>query len=114
VKKRLILALVLVLLLEPWIVSLIRCEVLTAKYADTELLEAVNTYQAYMVIDSLKVLDYEPYSYCRVYGKNEESGNVFILTYDSDESRNGWNVVHWDTIWSKAGNADRFIWPYIR
>ena len=113
-KKRMILVLVLILLLEPWIVSLVHCELLTAKYADAHMLEAINAYQAYVEIDTLKVLDYKPHSYCRVYGKSEEAGNVFILTYDLGENQNNWNVVHWDTVWSKTGSADGFIWPYMR
>ena len=113
-KKRLILLLILVLLFEPWIVALIHCEILTAKHADADMLEAVNAHQAYMEIDTLKVLDYKPYSYCKVYGKSESSGNVFVLVHNFDEDQSGWNVVHWDTIWSKTGSADGFIWPYIR
>lgn len=110
-----ILLLILVLLVEPWIVSLIHCEVLTAKYADADMLEAIQAHVAGMMeIDTLKILAHKPYSYCRVYGKSDTSGNEFILTYNFENEQSKWNVVHWDTIWSKQGSADEFIWPYIR
>ena len=114
-KRRMILVLVLVLLFEPWVISLIHCEFLTAKYADESIFEAVNAHvQAYMEIDTIKILEYKPYSYCRVYGKSGTWGNEFILTYDFEDDQSRWDVAWWDTIWSKVGSADGFIWPYIR
>ena len=113
-KKRMILLLILVLLLEPWMLSLIRCEILTAKYADAEMLKAIDAHGMTDAAAALKVLEYKPYSYCKVYAKSDESGNVFILRYAFEDEKPDWEVIVWDTVWSKTGSADGFIWPYIR
>ena len=113
-KKRIILLLILVLLLEPWILSLVRCEVLTAKYAGADMLKAIDAHGMTNETEVLKVLEYKPYSYCKVYAKSDESGDVFILRYTFEDEKPDWEVIVWNTVWSKAGSADGFIWPYIR
>ena len=77
-KKIARLCLILFIILEPWIVSLIHCEILSAKYYDESLLEACNT-NGMVEVDTIKILDYKPFSYCKVYGKSTDTGNMFIL-----------------------------------
>ena len=105
--------LVLFILLEPWLVNLFHCEILTAKYYDENLLEACNA-NGMVEVDTVKILDCKPFSYCKVYGKSEDAGNIFFMLYDSKSNDTKWRVVYWDTIWSKSGSADGFVWPYIR
>ena len=112
-KKIARLCLILFIILEPWIVTLIHCEILSAKYYDESLLEACNT-NGMVEVDTIKILDYKPFSYCKVYGKSTDTGNIFILLYDHENDDTEWEVVHWDTVWSKSGSADGFVWPYIR
>ena len=114
-KKRMILLLVLVLLFEPWLVSLIRCEILTAKYADADMLEALKDYEGMQGrITTLKVLDYKPYSYCRVYAKSKERACEFILVSDYENNPLYWDVVYQDVVWSSGGYGHDPVWPYIR
>lgn len=103
--------LILFILLEPWLASLLHSEILTAKYCDESIFEACDAH-GMLATDAIKILDYEPFAYCKAYGKSAEAGNVAILVYEfaSDE----WNVVSWHTVWSKSGSADGFVWPYIR
>ena len=47
----------------------------------------------------------------RVYYVTENSfGNMISFV----KYNNNWDMVNWETIWSKSGSADGFIWPYIR
>lgn len=113
-KKTILIGLIFVMLVEPWFVSLLYCELLTAKHYDTDLYEACNANSMVGEIETLKILEYKPFSYCKVYGKSDEMGNVFMLTYAHDNDQSQWEVIYWDTIWSKNGNANGFVWPYIR
>ncbi len=112
-KKIMVICAIVFALSMPWIASIIHCEILTAKYSDEYLLDACNNNMVGR-LDTLKILDYKPYSYCKAYGKTNESGNLFILIYDGYIGQPSWNAVYWDTIWSKTGNADGFVYPYIR
>lgn len=112
--KRLKTALILlVLLLEPWCVSLIRCEILTSRYCSVEIWETCEAWPMAGDIKQIKVLDYDRYDcFCKAYVKEEDAGNVYYLI--KNESYD-WEIYGVDTIWTKkGGNADGFIWPYIR
>lgn len=97
-----------------WSISIIHCEIQTRKYTDEYLLEACNSNNMIGHLDTLKVLDYEPYSYCKVYGKTRNTGHIFILLYNGSIEQPSWTVVYWNTIWSDEGSASGFVYPYIR
>ena len=88
--------------------SIAYCEILTSLYGkefdglevETNMLQEA---------DFLKVLDYSKTN-ARVFYKNSYNSNVLEF-----ENHNGiWKIKRWDTIWSKEGSADKFLWPYIR
>lgn len=92
-----------------WIGSFIRCEILTAKYGQkfSELYELTNMIDK---IDYLKVIEYSGDSACVYYVTKYSFGNM--ITFVNHD--NNWDMANWETIWSKSGSADGFIWPYIR
>ena len=110
-KKRLIiLLLVIIIPILIWIASLVKCEVLTYKHGK----EFESLYKQTNMLDKqkyCKVLDYSD-TCARVYyvGVNRETGNV--IWYIKKDGN--WELDEWDTVWSKTGSADGFIWPYIR
>lgn len=107
-KLKILLIISLCLFLSFWGISILRCEVLTIQHGN----EFENGYMQTNMIsepDYLKVLNYSNIS-ARVYYVNKYSGNV-ISFIKKDSS---WHMTEWDTIWSKFGSADDFIWPYIR
>ena len=107
------LCLIVFILLEPWLVSLVHCEILTARYADESMYAACDEH-GMVDAQSIKVLDYRRYSYCKIYVRAEDSGHIFILTYNFDGEASGWEAALWDAVWSASGSADGFVWPYIR
>ena len=112
-----------VLILCIWLIPLSYCEILTMKYGNDELLALCNEYCSSMVdeLDTLKVLEYNDLSFCKVYCRNKTSGHIFELKYspdtaqtDSKEQRlSQWRVTKWDTRWANGGNADEIVWPYV-
>lgn len=104
---------IVLLVLSPWIVSLVRCEVLTAKYADNEVVAACESNNMIGKIDTLKVLERKPL-FLKVYVRNGQGGHVMLLEKEMDTDRERWKVGQWQTIWAKHGSADGFVWPYIR
>ncbi len=91
-----------------WSASILKCEVLTFQHwKEFEGLEESTN----MIGNSetVKVLDYSDLS-ARVYYKNREGGD--ILTFEKQDGE--WVYNKWETIWSRTGSADDFLWPYIR
>ena len=43
---------------------------------------------------------------------SEEFRNGNILTYKKENG--SWYFDRWETVWSRSGSADGFVWPYIR
>lgn len=63
--------------------------------------------------DYLKILDYSDTDATVYYvGPNRSYANIIRFSRDSKKSQ--WIQVGWNTIWSRNGNADGFVWPYIR
>ena len=62
----------------------------------------------------IKMLDYSRDMFCKVYVREDDGGSVYYLLRDK-ESEWKWKIIGWDTIWTTGGgNADGFVWPYIR
>lgn len=112
-KKSAIVCVIILLVLEPWLVSLIHCEILTAKFSSNELIAVCEENNMIGEIDTLKVLEKNPF-FLKVYVKNEQGGHVMLLEKSMNTIEESWKIVYWWTIWSKQGSADGFIWPYIR
>lgn len=101
-------------MLDPWLVSLIRCEILTAKFNGNELISVCEENNMIGEIDTLKVLEKNPFFFLKVYVRNEQGGHVMLLEKDMNTIQKQWKIAYWWTVWSKYGSADGFIWPYIR
>lgn len=93
-------------------ISLFKCEFLTAVHGDE--FEGLETNTNMLEkSDYLKVLDYSDTDSTVYYvGPNRSYAN--ILSFSRNGKTDQWVHVKWDTIWSKSGSADGFIWPYIR
>lgn len=110
-KKRIIIILTIIIsfFVLFWLGSFIKCEILTARHGQefSELYKLTNMIDK---IDYLKVMEYSKDN-ARVYYVTENSfGNMISFV----KYNNNWDMVNWETIWSKSGSADGFIWPYIR
>ena len=104
----------MILLLEPWAVSLVRCEILTRQYCTDEIRETCVSWPMAGTIRQIKMLDYSRDMFCKVYVREDDGGSVYYLLRDK-ESEWKWKIIGWDTIWTTGGgNADGFVWPYIR
>lgn len=64
-KKILLIGLFFIMLVEPWLVSLLYCEVLTAKHCDMDLLEACNANRMVEEIETLKNWNTNPFLIAR-------------------------------------------------
>ena len=112
-RKTQIAVVLIMLILEPWIASLTYCEILTAKFSNSDLVTVCESNNMIGSIDTLKVLEKNPW-YLKVYVRNKQGGHVMLLENNKNASYEQWEVKDWWTIWAKHGSADGFIWPYIR
>ncbi|MDL2281329.1 hypothetical protein LJC10_05705 [Selenomonadales bacterium OttesenSCG-928-I06] len=98
-----------------WRLAILECERFTSEYGkEFETIYQENT--SIGEIDYLKVLDYSD-TFARVYyvSTYPEVGNACgdIVTFTKKDGQ--WVYNCWEkTVWSKKGNADDYIWPYIR
>ena len=96
-----------------WLLCLAKCEMLTNLYQgyfnETYALEGMSDNIAF-----IKVLQYSD-DYAKVYVVNKDKkgysmGNIFAFKRPYDK----WVYDSWlRTVWSKNGNADGFVWPYV-
>lgn len=107
--KYLIIGIVLCLIFT-YVFSLVKCEVLTLKHYH-EFEDVCNT--EFRQVNSLKVLDYSQYDMAHVYciGNDNTIGEVLRFKYDFDDDK--WYVLDYLSGWSKTGNADDIIYPYL-
>lgn len=92
-----------------WLVSLIRCEVLTRLHGN----EFLNIHKETNMLDEiefLRVLDYTK-SRAQIYyaGADKSSGDIVGFVRCGDI----WEFNEWETVWSSQGSADGIIWPYL-
>lgn len=107
--KYLLLAAVLIFLLY-WGGCLAKCEILTYLHGD----EFSEAYKENTMIGPQKYWKVISYSgdTASVYfvAENRAFGNLLQFEFIDGQ----WVHTTWDTVWSKTGSADGFIWPYIR
>jgi len=99
----------LLLILVFWIISFCRCELLTLRYKD-EFADLYLQTGIISQIDRVKVISYSVNNAQVYYSSKNGSGNLLFFKKQSGE----WTLERWETIWSKSGSADGFIWPYMR
>lgn len=92
-----------------WLLSLLRCEILTFIHKD----DFKNAYISNNMLGDMEqfhVLSYKN-GYARVYyiGKGKSSGDV--LTFKKENGK--WLEIEWETVWSGCGgSASGVVWPY--
>lgn len=99
-----------------WLGSVAACEYYTYRYR--EAFENVQVHDIGGIHplkedgfeEDIKVLEYTD-EHAVLYVKSSSSGNLYY--FDRGEG-GGWTHDTWDTVWSLAGSADGFVWPYIR
>lgn len=96
----------IVLFIMIWLCSLLKCEINTYKHGkEFEHMEQIDPGNG-----TIKVLDYSD-DYARIYYKTFEYG----IIYKYKKYNNKWCFEEWgETVWSRRGSADGFIWPYGR
>ena len=92
-----------------WGSSLIKCEVLTWRYgAQFPFPDKVSSMSG--ELDYLKVLELTDTNALVYYvSGNHNIGDTVTFIHRGDN----WEYEKWVTIWSKSGNADEVVFPYI-
>ncbi|MBQ7936615.1 MAG: hypothetical protein IJ333_09780 [Clostridia bacterium] len=105
--RKMILAVLIIIVLFVLALPYIRVEYLTFRYG-TEFAQLEQ--QTNMLHDSryLKVFEYSEDEATVFYASN--TGDMITFVKDGDT----WKLETWKTIWSKTGSADEFVWPYYR
>ena len=110
-KKKTILCILLIALLIPalvWVVSLIKCEILTQKYYDDfQYAYTSNTMLGQM--EYFKVLRCDETS-AEVYYVSKGMTGGDVLCFERIDGT--WTQVSWNTVWSSSGSASDVIYPY--
>lgn len=97
-----------------WICSIAVCEYNTYQYG--EIFRRIKIHdiggERYLDHCNIKVINYGE-DYAKVYAvlENDEAGLVYHFV--KNESGD-WMFDCYDTVYSKTGSADGFVWPYIR
>lgn len=99
-----------------WLSSIAVCEYNTYKYG--EIFRNVKIHdiggEGYLKDCKIKILKHDT-DYAEVYAVfKSELNKVGSIYYFKCVNGNDWEFEHYDTIYSKMGNADKFVWPYIR
>lgn len=98
-----------------WMGSIAICEFNTFKYGDifrnTEIQDIGGI--RYLTDEKIKVIECSN-NYAKVYSVFENELNKGGDIYCFKCNNNNWEFDRWETVWSKMGSADGFIWPYIR
>lgn len=98
-----------------WLGSIAVCEYNTYKYGEIFRNIKIHDISGERYLkgedEKVKVLKYRRDS-AEIYVVWENKvGNIYYFKRDNGDN---WKFDYWDTIWSKTGSADKFIWPYIR
>lgn len=96
-----------------WICAVGVCEYNTYRYG--EYFKNIKIHdikgERYLKDEKVKVLKYRSDS-AEIYAVwDDKVGNVYYFKRDNG---NNWVFERYDTVWSKSGSADKFIFPYIR
>ena len=91
-----------------WGISIAQCEILTFQHGH-EFEGMEETTNMLSKADYFKVLSYSD-SNARVFYKSYYNSNILEFMLQDGE----WVLGNWQTVWSRSGSADDFMWPYIR
>ena len=105
--KKFFLAIIIVLV-GYYLVSLLKCEVLTILHGEEFVGENEQTHMIFDV-DYLKVLNYSKDKAEVYYVAKYDVG--IILRFEKQDG--AWVMNFWDAVWSASESADNVIYPYI-
>jgi hypothetical protein len=109
IKKIIVFGIVISVFIMRWVISIVKCEILTLKYKKEFIGLELQTNMLTQA-KSLKVLSYSEKT-ATVYYRSEGGGDILEFRKDN----NVWILNRWvATVWSSSGSADGFMWPYIR
>ncbi len=111
--KRIVLIIILILLasfLLVWGVSLIRNEILTARYGE-QFEDGYKQCNMISGIEYLKVMEYCETD-AKVYYVSAHNTGADLFTFHREDGQ--WVMTRWETIWSTSGSASDCVWPYLR
>lgn len=104
-------AAVLLAILIFWLGSFWSCEFRTRDHYQSEMKDAFLRENLVEEDSTVKLLEYRD-GYAKVYVRGIQSGSEGIIVYDKDAEE--WQLIYWNTIWSRQGSAHGLVWPYIR
>ena len=92
-----------------WILSLVKCEILTRKYYD-------DFEYAYTQNSMLSEMEYFKVLHCDgnsadVYYVSKGMTRADVLSFEN--TNRTWPETSWKTIWSSSGSASGVIYPYL-
>lgn len=95
-----------------WLGSLAACEYDTWRYGGQfrEVMVHDIGGERFLTDETLKVLQYGE-TQAEIYATGFGCGNLYWFKRAPGQE---WVNTGWDTVWSRSGNADRYVFPYIR
>lgn len=111
--KRIVLIVIVALLagfLLVWGISMVRNEILTAKYGE-QFEDEYKQINLLSGIEYLKVLSYGE-NKAEIYYVTSDRSSAVLLYFSRIDDK--WELDWWDVIWSSSGSADGCVWPYLR
>lgn len=95
-----------------WLGSLAICEYDTAQHGEEFRGVVIHDIGGVRTLETekIKVVRYHQ-AEAEVYTTNPQGGNLYWFQRDSEGK---WVYTAWDSVWSTAGNADDYVFPYIR
>lgn len=94
-----------------WLGSIAKCEFFTLIHGD-KFEDGYLETGWFNDIRSFKIIEYSQ-TEATVYYVDADRTVGFTIQFFKNQS-NHFEIKSWDTVWSKSGSADGFIWPYIR
>ena len=92
-----------------WGSNIVKCEILTLQHK-SEFVEQYKQVDVINDVDCMKIINYDDNEAEVYYVSKNKYGNILKF-----KKHNGvWLMDSWETVWSKSGSADGFIWPHIR
>lgn len=95
-----------------WLSSLAICEYDTAQHGEEFRGGVIHDIGGVRTLETekIKVVRYHQ-SEAEVYTTDSQGGNLYWFQRDSEGK---WVYTAWDSVWSTTGNADDYVFPYIR
>lgn len=99
-----------------WLGSLLACEYDTYRYGEQFRMVLVHDISGERFLEdkTIKVLKYDGTTaeiYALFRDGGYKTGDLYWFERDGDQE---WVNTGWDSVWSTGGNADDYVFPYVR